>query len=168
MTRRSPSMVLLGLDLGTARMGFALIRVNLREGKAKLIKMGLLETSKDEDKADRLAQLYDYLKLLIEKFKVKHITFERVFFSKNVKTAMSISEVAGIVLLLCSQYKLPYTEVTPSEVKKVFTGNGRADKRMIGEKVREILGLEEMPKPDDVADALAIALVGAKKLLEEA
>ena len=157
---------ILGLDLGTARMGFAIIRADLITKSAKVQRWGLLETPKEMDRADRLQELYNSLTAIIKKHRVKHVIFERVFFSKNVKTAMNISEVAGIVLLLCSQLNLTYTEVTPSEVKRVFTGNGRADKKEIGDRVKELLNLDEMPKPDDVADALAIALVGAKKLID--
>ncbi len=147
----------LGIDVGTALLGYAFL---LWDGELNLVNWGTLETPAGLDRAQRIRMLYESLKSLISSYDVELLAIERVFFSKNVKTAMSVSEVIGIILLLCAQLNLDYLEFTPSAVKKIVTGDGKADKRKMQFKVRELFKLEELPKPDDAADAIAIAYAG--------
>ena len=103
-------------------------------------------------------QIYTEVAALIEKYPPAEIAIEKLFFTKNITSAMSVSEARGVILLLAEQKKIPVTEYTPNQVKQAITGSGRADKRQMQEMIMRLLHLSEIPRPDDAADALSIAL----------
>ena len=153
---REPTHKILGLDPGTATTGFGVICKE--NGKLKALGWGSIQTDKNEQSADRLVRIHCELSKLIQKQTPTEVMVERLFFATNLKTATTVSEARGVILFTLANLRLPYREITPMEVKQKITGNGKADKKMIQKAVAQILGLSEIPKPDDAADALAIAL----------
>ena len=149
-------MTILGIDPGTATMGFGVVRKD--NGKLIHVDHGAIRTSKDDHQAVRLVQLYDGVEELIRKYKPVAISVEKLFFSANSNTAMTVGEARGVVLLAAAKNSLPIYEYTPLQIKMAITGYGRAEKRQIQEMVKLILKLETFPKPDDAADGLAIAI----------
>lgn len=149
-------MIILGIDPGTAITGFGVIEVN--GSKSGLIGAGVIRTPADQDLSERLYTIYAELKQLIEEFKPAQMAVEQLYFAANVKTAISVSHARGVVLLLAAQHRLPLGEYTPLEIKQAITGYGRADKQQMQAMVMRLLELSEIPKPDDAADALAVAL----------
>lgn len=155
-------MKILGIDPGTGILGFGFIEV--KAGKPLLVDAGVIRTPVNEEESERLLTIYDELKELIELHKPDAISVEKLFFMRNVTTAMSVSQARGVVLLLAKQHKIKLYEFTPLQIKQAVTGYGKADKKQIQEMVRILLGLSEVPKPDDCADALAAALACAQTL----
>ena len=150
-------MIVIGIDPGLARLGYGVIEVTKEEPRS--VCYGCIETSgKDTRVSERLLQIYTEVNSLFEKYQPAHISIEKLFFTKNISSAMGVSEVRGVVLLAAEQKNIPITEYTPTQVKQAITGSGRADKRQMQEMIRRLLRLDEIPKPDDVADALSIAL----------
>lgn len=149
-------MLTLGIDPGTATTGFGL--VSQEGGKLLHVKHGCIVTSPKETSQGRLARIYGELKKLILEYKPNVIAVERLFFGQNTKTAMAVGQARGIVLLAAAEGKVPVSEYTPLEVKLALTGYGKAEKRQIQQMVRVLLRLAEAPKPDDAADALAVAI----------
>lgn len=150
-------MLVLGIDPGIAITGFGLIRLNdLNE--PELIKYGVINSTAEGDTSSRLVYLYRELTELIEQHKPEFAAVERLFFQKNQKTAMAVSEARGVITLCIAQHNLPMAEYTPNAVKQAVTSYGNADKRQVQEMVKISLHLDDIPKPDDAADALAIAL----------
>lgn len=155
-------MIILGLDPGIERMGYAL--VDASPVFVKLISCGMITTKKDENLSRRLFQIFNDLQDLIEKHKPLVLLTEKLFFSKNVKTAEGIYKVKGIIELLCAKYDLIFYEYTPLQVKTAVTGYGKASKKQIKKAVELILNLGELPQEDDVIDALAICICGTNNL----
>lgn len=153
-------MLILGLDPGLNITGFAFFE---SEGQ-KIINMGVIRTEKNKDTAERLGEIYEDLAKLIEKYKPDICAIEQIFFSNNVKTAISVSEARGVMLLAIHKKKIPVHEFTPSKMKSALTGNGRADKKSIQKMLMLELKLKEIPKPDDAADALSLALALSAEL----
>lgn len=149
-------MRILGIDPGTGILGFGVIDVN--NGKAQLVDGGVIRTPVKEDDAVRLQTIFEELTDIIAQNKPKAMAVEKLFFAKNITTAMTVSQARGVVLLCGKQAGLELFEYTPMQIKQALTGYGRADKKQIQEMVRTILGLKEIPKPDDCADALATAI----------
>ncbi len=149
-------MRILGIDPGTGILGFGVIDV--ASGKAKLVDGGVIRTPVKEDDAIRLLTIYDELSDVIVNTKPDEMAIEKLYFSQNVTTAMTVSQARGVVLLCGMQNEMKIAEYTPLQIKQALTGYGRADKKQIQEMVRVILGLKEIPKPDDCADALATAI----------
>ncbi len=149
---------ILGLDPGTATTGYGL--VDLDGAEPIVANYGCILTDKSVPAAERLVAIHEELTLLVQATKPDHVMIERLFFSNNQKTAMAVSEARGVILMTLSQLSVPSTELTPPQVKQRVVGNGRADKRMVQRAVTEILALDERPKPDDAADALALAICG--------
>jgi crossover junction endodeoxyribonuclease RuvC len=149
-------MIIIGIDPGLARVGYGVIEVNNR--KPEPICSGCIETGKDQRTSERLLQIYSEVAALFEKYPPAHLAVEKLFFSKNITSAMSVSEARGVILLLAEQKKIPVTEYTPNQVKQAITGSGSADKRQMQEMIMRLLHLTEIPRPDDAADALSIAL----------
>lgn len=150
-------MIVIGIDPGLARVGYGVIAVNNRNPAP--VCYGCIETSgKDQNTSGRLLHIYTELAVLIEKYPPAEIAIEKLFFTKNITSAMSVSEARGVILLLAEQKKIPVTEYTPNQVKQAITGSGRADKRQMQDMIMRLLHLSEMPRPDDAADALSIAL----------
>lgn len=122
---------------------------------------GLISTKPTHGDARRLEQIFETVSALLKEYRPDVVVVEKLFFSKNVKTAMAVGQARGVVLLAIEQAGLPYFEYTPNEVKQAVSGYGRAIKEQVQELVKTILKLKEIPKPDDAADALAIAICHA-------
>ncbi len=149
-------MRILGIDPGTGILGFGVIEVN--KNKAQLVDGGVIRTPVKEDDAVRLQTIFDELTDIIMKTTPVAMAVEKLFFAQNVTTAMTVAQARGVVLLCGKQAGLEIFEYTPLQIKQALTGYGRADKQQIQEMVRVILGLKDIPKPDDCADALAAAI----------
>lgn len=150
-------MIVIGIDPGLARVGYGVIAVNNR--KPEPVCYGCIETSgRDLRTPERLLQVYNDVADLLARYPPAHIAMEKLFFARNVTSAVSVSESRGVILLLAEQQKIPVTEYTPNQVKLAITGSGRADKRQMQEMIMRLLHLPEIPRPDDAADALSIAL----------
>lgn len=156
-------MRILGIDPGTGILGFGVIDIDPK-GKAMLVDAGVIRTPVKQADSDRLFTIYEELTEVINELKPDVMAVERLFFAQNVTTAMSVSQARGVVLLMGKQHKMELHEYTPLQIKQALTGYGRADKQQIQEMVRVILGLKEIPKPDDCADALAAALCCAQSI----
>lgn len=150
-------MRILGIDPGTGILGFGVIDVTL-QSKVTLVDGGVIRTPVKQADSDRLLTIYDELTEIIKLHRPDVMSVEKLFFSRNVTTAMSVSQARGVVLLCGIQNGMTLFEYTPNQIKQALTGYGRADKKQIQEMVRTILGLKEVPKPDDAADALAAAI----------
>lgn len=153
-------MRILGIDPGTGILGFGVIDVE--KGKARLVDAGVIRTPVKEDDAVRLQTIYEELSDIIASSKPTVMSVEKLFFARNVTTAMTVSQARGVVLLCGKQAGMEIHEYTPMQIKMAVTGYGKAEKKQIQEMVRVILGLETVPKPDDCADALAAALTHAQ------
>ncbi|MDO4741853.1 MAG: crossover junction endodeoxyribonuclease RuvC [Candidatus Saccharibacteria bacterium] len=153
-------MKILGIDPGIGRCGFGLIEAKTR-ADAKTLDYGVITTTENGDLPDRLFELYESLHEVFRQSSPDAISVEKLFFSKNITTGIMVAEARGVVLLVARQYNLPVYEYTPNEIKKTLTGYGSAGKPQMEEMVRIHLGLEQKPKPDDAADALAAAITHA-------
>ncbi len=149
-------MIILGIDPGTAILGFGVIEFD--KGRAKLVDGGVIRTPAKEDDAVRLQTIFEEITAIIAETKPQIMSVEKLFFAQNVTTAMTVSQARGVVLLAGKQAGLDIFEYTPLQIKQALTGYGRAEKKQIQEMVRVILQLKEIPKPDDCADALAAAI----------
>jgi len=149
-------MRILGIDPGTGILGFGVIEAN--RGKIQLVDAGVIRTPVKEDDAVRLLTIYEELTDLIVQNKPQVMSVEKLFFARNVTTAMTVSQARGVVLLCGQQAGLQLFEYTPMQIKLATTGYGKADKKQMQEMVRVLLQLKEIPKPDDAADALAAAI----------
>ena len=149
-------MRILGIDPGTGILGFGVIDVE--RGKAKLVDAGVIRTPVKEDDAVRLLTIYEELTEIIKLNKPDMMSVEKLFFARNVTTAMTVAQARGVVLLCGMQAGLSIAEYTPMQIKQAVTGYGKADKQQMQEMVRVILQLKDIPKPDDAADALAAAI----------
>ncbi len=152
-------MRIIGIDPGTGILGFGIIEVN--KGKNKLVDAGVIRTPVKEDDAVRLQTIFEELSDIIAETKPAEMAVEKLFFAQNVTTAMTVAQARGVVLLAAQQAGLKIAEYTPLQIKQALTGYGRAEKKQVQEMVRALLGLPEIPKPDDCADALAVALMHA-------
>lgn len=152
-------MRIIGIDPGTGILGFGVIDVD--SSKFTLVDAGVIRTPVKEDDAIRLHTIYDELSEIIKATKPTHMSVEKLFFARNVTTAMTVSQARGVVLLCAKQAGLEIAEYTPMQIKQAITGYGKADKKQIQEMVKLQLGLTAIPKPDDAADALAAALTHA-------
>ncbi len=150
-------MIIVGFDPGIATLGYGVIKTEKRL-KPQMIDYGIVSTPKEENLAVRLAMLEKGIKQIIEKFKPDEIAVEELFFAKNVKTAISVAHARGVILLTAIKECGKIFEYTPLQIKQALTGYGRADKNQIQQMVKTMLGLKGIPRPDDAADALAVAL----------
>jgi crossover junction endodeoxyribonuclease RuvC len=147
----------LGIDPGTATTGYGLVRL-AQDGSLVAVKYGVILTSKDVSAPARLEMLYNQLCDILNEYKPDTAAVEKLFFSRNVTTAIAVGQARGVVMLALQQAGIEPLEYTPNEVKQAVAGYGSADKRQVQEMVRALLQLESIPKPDDAADALAIAI----------
>ncbi len=147
----------IGIDPGTATTGYGLVR-ELRDGSLEVVDFGIIATPKGIPDAERLDMLYQQLTALLQKHKPQTCGVEKLFFQKNISTAITVGQARGVILLALAQSGLDVAEYTPNEVKLAVAGYGSADKRQMQEMVRILLALPQIPKPDDAADALAIAI----------
>ena len=150
-------MRILGIDPGIGICGFGLIETTSRAG-AKALDYGVVTTEVDASIPVRLKELYDSLTQVFDECKPEVVAVEKLFFAKNITTGIVVAEARGIVLLVAEQKGLSVYEYTPNQIKMSLTGYGAATKTQIEEMVRVHLGLDAKPKPDDAADALAVAI----------
>ena len=153
------ALTILGIDPGYAILGWGV--VEYRASRHRLVACGAIETEKDEALPERLKQIYEGLVGIIEKHGPDVCAVEELFFNSNQKTAIKVGEARGAAVLACANAGLPVFEYTPLQIKQALTGYGRAEKHQIQEMVRQILGLERAPRPDDAADAVAAAICHA-------
>lgn len=149
-------MLVLGIDPGSDRAGFGLVKYN--NGKAKLVSFGIIRTERGKSEQERLLTLYQKVRQLFTKSKPDCLALESLFFATNAKTAMIVGQARGVILLAAGQQKKEVFSYAPLEVKSAITGYGKAEKNQVQRMVKSILRLTEIPRPDDAADALAIAL----------
>jgi len=147
----------LGIDPGTATTGYGLVRL-MRDGELVAVSYGVISTPKDATAPVRLEMLFDQLNRLIKKNKPDTAAVEKLFFQSNVKTALAVGQARGVIMLCLQKAGIEPFEYTPNEVKQAVAGYGGADKRQVQDMVRALLQLDSLPKPDDAADALAIAI----------
>ncbi|HOA21419.1 MAG TPA: crossover junction endodeoxyribonuclease RuvC [Anaerolineaceae bacterium] len=150
-------MLVLGIDPGIAITGYGLIYVD-QAGNSQLIAFGVIDSTAVRTTSSRLSFLYDQLHEILRKYQPTHAAVEKIFFQKNLKTVSAVSEARGVITLCLAQAQLEVAEYTPNEVKLAVTSYGNADKNQVQEMVRVLLGMDAIPKPDDAADALAVAL----------
>lgn len=153
-------MRIIGIDPGTGILGFGVIEIV--KSKPVLVDGGVIRTPIKEDDAVRLQTIYDELSDIIADTKPQEMAVEKLFFSQNVTTAMTVAQARGVVLLTAMQAGLKIAEYTPQQIKQALTGYGKAEKKQVQEMVRLMLGLKEVPKPDDCADAIAAAITHAQ------
>jgi crossover junction endodeoxyribonuclease RuvC len=149
--------IALGLDPGTATTGYGLVRLH-RDGSLEAVDFGVITTPKGLPAPERLDLLYRELLQLLETHRPQTAAVEKLFFQKNVSTAIGVGQARGVLLLALAQKGLDVAEYTPNEVKQAVAGYGSADKRQVQEMIRVLLTLPEIPRPDDAADALAVAI----------
>lgn len=152
-------MIVLGLDPGIAIMGYGVI--NVEGNRLSYLSHGCVYTTPDMAMPERLDKLYDGVSELIDTFKPEAISIEELFFAKNVKTAINVAHARGVILLACQKKGVPMLEFTPKQVKDAVAGYGAADKKQVQYMVKVLLNLREIPKPDDAADGLALAITYA-------
>lgn len=150
-------MVVLGIDPGTASLGWGIIK-RTKEVAYKVEAYGCIKTDKSNLFSRRLEEIHRELSKIIKKYEPDIAAVEQLFFAKNVKTAISVGEARGVAILAAAQANLAVAEYTPLQVKQSLVGYGRAEKKQMQKMLKVLLGLEDIPKPDDAADALAIAL----------
>jgi crossover junction endodeoxyribonuclease RuvC len=150
-------MLSLGIDPGTATVGYGFVR-ELSDGSLKAVDYGVITTPAGHPMPERLRMIFDQLTLLIEKHQPDRAAIEEMFFGKNITTAITVAQGRGVLLLTLNQAKLPITEYKPNFIKQSISGYGGAKKPQMQEMVRMLLGLDSIPRPDDAADALAIAI----------
>ena len=150
-------MRILGIDPGYAIVGYGVIDKD-RSGKCTVVDYGAINTPKDEDFPVRLAMIQDGMTELMEKFKPDAVAVEELFFNQNITTGIAVAEARGVILCTAIQHVPKVFEFTPMQVKLAITGVGKADKKQVQYMTKTILKLKSVPKPDDAADALAIAL----------
>lgn len=154
-------MKILGIDCGYGLTGWGTVQVE--NGKLKMEGVSCIETSKELPIWERLELLYNELKEIIRKEKPDCLVFETLFFFRNQKTVTAVGQAQGVIMLVAQQAKLPIFFYSPLQVKLEVGGYGRAEKKQIQEEVTKILHLKKLPKPDDAADALAVAICHARK-----
>lgn len=156
----SVAMIILGIDPGTAISGYGVIQTD-RSGRLKVLGYGAIRTAANLGMDQRLLQIYDGIQRLIDEYSPQCLAIEELFFNRNVTTALTVGQARGVVILAAAHRGLPIAEYTPLQVKQSVTGVGRAPKEQVGYMVRLLLGLAEVPRPDDVADALAVGICHA-------
>lgn len=148
-------MRILGIDPGTGILGFGVVEVGRQP---TFVDAGVIRTKRHQPEPERLAIIFEGLNDIINTSQPNMLSVEKLFFARNVTTAMSVAQARGVVLLVAQQHNLPVFEYTPMQIKLSITGYGKADKKQMQEMVRVLLNLRTVPKPDDAADALAAAL----------
>lgn len=149
-------MRIIGIDPGTAIVGYGI--VDFYQNKYITVDYGVITTPKELNMENRLLIIYQELKEILDRHKPEYIAIEDLFYFKNNKTVISVAQARGVILLSARQHDIPIASYTPLQVKIGITGYGKADKKQVQQMTQRILNLEEIPKPDDAADALAIAI----------
>jgi crossover junction endodeoxyribonuclease RuvC len=157
-------MIIMGVDPGTAIIGYGLIEKETKGQKLKLIDYGCIKTTNDLSTAQRLKILNIELAALIKKYNPDAVAVEDIFFFKNLKTAIKVSQARGVILMTICNADLPVYEYTPLQIKQAVACYGRAEKMQVQKMIKTLLALDEVPKPDDAADALAVAICCAHSI----
>lgn len=150
-------MIILGIDPGYAIVGYGVIEKN-KIGKVKVLDFGAINTPKEMSFPNRLVMIQDGLTALISKFKPDAVAIEELFFNQNITTGIAVAEARGVILCTATKMVKSVYEFTPMQIKQSITGFGKADKKQVQYMTKTILGLKSIPKPDDAADALGVAL----------
>ena len=153
-------MVILGIDPGLATLGWGIIEKD-EKGACRAIDYGVVVTPKEESLPVRLAMLEEGVNRILDKFRPDEIAMEELFFSKNITTGIAVAHARGVALLTCVKHCGKLYEYTPMQIKQALTGYGKADKKQMQSVVASLLKLKSIPRPDDAADALAVALCQA-------
>lgn len=152
-------MIILGIDPGTALTGFG--AVSYTGSRLRALGYGCIRTDASDSDADRLHHIYSAVSDLFEAYSPDALSIEKLFFNRNVQSAMSVGQARGVAILASAQHGVPVFEYTPTAVKLGVTGEGRATKSQVQYMIKALLNLDEVPRPDDVADALAVAICHA-------
>ena len=153
-------MLILGIDPGFAIVGFGLVEA--AGGRARLVQCGAITTPAGTPLPARLAQIADDMDQLLEQFRPEAMAIEELFFNNNITTGIGVAQARGVLLLGAQRREVPIFEYSPSQVKQAVVGYGKAEKRQVMDMTRRLLDLKAVPKPDDAADALAVALCHAR------
>jgi crossover junction endodeoxyribonuclease RuvC len=164
-------MMVIGIDPGTATTGFGLVQEN-EDGSLKMIDFGVIQTPPGIAMPERLLSLYERLKEILILHRPQSGAVEKLFFQRNVTTAISVGQARGVALLALAQMNLPVMEYTPLEIKQAVVGFGGARKQQVQQMVKALLNMQEIPRPDDAADALAVAIchlhsAGMRRIYQE-
>ncbi len=152
-------MTILGIDPGTTRIGYGVIK---KQNTSYIpIAYGLIENKSSLSDSERLEKIYEAITNLIKKYNPTLFSVEKLFFFKNQKTVISVAQARGVIILAAKQLNINISEYTPIQVKQGVTGYGRSNKEQVANMVKILLNLKEIPKPDDITDALAVAITGA-------
>lgn len=158
-------MTILGIDPGTATTGYGIISSEIKKNDFQLITFGIISTKKTFNDPERLEILANDIEELIKRYKPEAVGIEKLFFTTNQKTVMTVSQARGVILLMCQKYKLAIFEFTPLQIKNFICGYGKAEKKQVQYIVQKTFKLKKIPKPDDTADALAVALCAGHHFL---
>ena len=156
-------MIILGIDPGFARTGYGVVEE--KNKNLRMLDYGCLSTPAGLIFEKRLKKIHEGLNDLIKKFKPDVCAVEKIFFCKNAKTAIDVGQARGVVILTAAEKNLKILEFTPLQVKQFITGYGKAEKQQVQKMIKILLGLKEIPQPDDAADALALAIAGSNNFL---
>lgn len=160
-------MIVLGIDPGTATTGYAILNINDKTKKPTLLHASTLRTSQDNQMHIRLAQLHNQINEVLKTYNPNLMIIERLFFNTNAKTAMTVGQARGVILLTAAIFGIPVEEYTALQAKKALSGYGRADKKQMQEAVAQFLGLPDIIKQDDANDAAAMTICYYKINYEE-
>jgi crossover junction endodeoxyribonuclease RuvC len=158
-TRYHEHVITLGVDPGTALCGFGIVA--LERGELRFVDAGVIRTPSNAPDGERLRQLHDSLRDLVAEHRPARVGIERLFFQRNVQTAMTVGQARGVALLVAAELSVPIDEPTPNEVKQAVCGNGAAAKDQVAAMVERLLGVSLVGVPDDATDALAVAIGSA-------
>jgi len=157
-------LIILGIDPGYGLVGFGVIEKE--KGNIKVLDFGCITTSKDDNLSKRLEIISQCMHILIDKWKPDEMAIEKLFFNKNITTGIPVAQARGVIILAAQEKNIPIYQYTPQNIKMALTGMGKADKKQMQFMVKTMLGLEVAPKPDDAADALAVAICHSQTNLE--
>ncbi|MDD3793599.1 MAG: crossover junction endodeoxyribonuclease RuvC [Candidatus Gracilibacteria bacterium] len=152
-------MIILGIDPGTTTIGFSLIKKE--KSKIKLIDYGIFKTTPKIELKYKIFEIGNDINEIIKKYNPDILSIEKLFFQTNTKTAIDVAQARGVIIYECIKNGLKIQEYTPLQVKKAITGNGKANKLQLQNAIKILFGLESIPKPDDAADAIGLAYIGA-------
>ena len=157
-------MIILGIDPGYGLVGYGILEKN--GGDIRAVDFGCISTPKDKKLSERLEIISQCIHILIDKYKPDEMAIEKLFFNKNITTGIPVAQARGVIVLAAQERGIPIYQYTPQNIKMAITGMGNADKKQMQFMVKTILGLKEAPKPDDAADALAVAICHSQTNLQ--
>jgi crossover junction endodeoxyribonuclease RuvC len=160
---------ILGIDPGTAIVGWGIIDCDNTNTKTKVIAFGHIETDKNLSDCERLSEITDNIISILENYNPQETAIEELFYFKNAKTVISVAQARGVIMNICFRKKISVAEYTPLQIKQSLTGYGKADKTQMQRMIKNVLRLDSIPKPDDTADALAVALchINSRKYIQK-